>query len=62
MSVGLVIDLTKQIALLAADLSLEHGLAMADSVIYATTRIYNATLWTQDAHFAGLEGVRYLSK
>jgi predicted nucleic acid-binding protein len=35
---------------------------MADSVIYATARIHQATLWTQDAHFAGLEGVRYVKK
>jgi predicted nucleic acid-binding protein len=62
MSVGQVIDLTQQIALLAADLSFEHGLAMADSVIYATARIHQATLWTQDAHFARLEGVRYVKK
>ena len=62
MSAGQVIDLNQQIALLAADLSLEHGLAMADSVIYATARIHQATLWTQDAHFAGLDGVRYVKK
>jgi predicted nucleic acid-binding protein len=35
---------------------------MADSMIYATARAHNATLWTQDVHFAGLEGVRYVEK
>ncbi len=62
MASGQVVDLTQQIALLAADLSLEYHLAMADSIILATARTYNATLWTQDAHFAGLEGVKYVAK
>ncbi len=62
MAGGQVVDLTQQIALLAADLSHEHRLPMAGSIILATARAYNATLWTQDAHFAGLEGVRYIAK
>lgn len=39
-----------------------NGLPLADSLIYATARFANATLWTQDAHFDGLPGVRYLPK
>ena len=35
---------------------------MADSIILATARAYDATLWTQDAHFKGIEGVRYIEK
>lgn len=62
MASGQVVDLTQQIALLAADPSLEHHLSMADSMILATARAYHATLWTQDAHFAGLEGVKYIQK
>lgn len=62
MALGRVVDLTQSIALLAADLSLEHHLPMADSIILATARTYNATLWTQDAHFAGLEGVKYIER
>jgi len=57
-----VIDLDQEIAIQAADLSREHKLPMADSIIYATARSLNATLWTQDAHFAGLEGVEYVEK
>jgi predicted nucleic acid-binding protein len=31
---------------------------MADSVILATARAHDATLWTQDEDFATIEGVR----
>ncbi len=62
MALGQVVDLNQEIALLAATLSLEHSLPMADSTILATARLYDATLWTQDAHFVGLEGVRYRAK
>ena len=36
--------------------------ALADSVIYATARKFDATLWTQDKDFAGLDAVRYFAK
>ncbi len=62
MALGQVVDLNQEIALLAATLSLEHSLPMADSMILATARLYDAVLWTQDAHFVGLEGVRYRAK
>ena len=39
-----------------------NGLPLADSLIYATARFANATLWTQNAHFDGLPGVEYLPK
>ena len=35
---------------------------MADSLILATARAYNATLWTQDAHFRAIPGVRFIEK
>ncbi len=57
-----VIDLNQEIAIQAADLSREHKLAMADSIIYATARAFQAKLWTQNAHFAGLEGVEFIEK
>jgi predicted nucleic acid-binding protein len=62
MSVGRVADLTQEIALIAADLSMAHQLPMADSIILATARANNATLWTQDAHFKDLPDVRYVEK
>ena len=46
---------------LAMDAAL-NGLPLADSLIYATARLHGAELWTQDAHFEGLSGVRYFPK
>jgi predicted nucleic acid-binding protein len=42
------------LALDAADLSLAHGLAMADALVYATARRFGATLVTGDTDFEGL--------
>ena len=39
-----------------------NGLPLANSLIYATARHHDAELWTQDAHFEGLAGVRYFPK
>lgn len=44
------------LALEAADLFLAHGLAMADSLVYATARRHGARLVTADADFQGLPG------
>ncbi len=54
MSLGIMTDLTQEIAINAAQLSSERKLAMADSIILATARASKATLWTQDADFAGM--------
>lgn len=56
---GRCIDLDDSLALGAARLSCELKLPLADSVILYTARRHGATLWTQDAHFEGMEGVRY---
>jgi len=56
---GRVVDLDAHLAIAAAELSAESGLPMADSVILATARAAGAVLWTQDADFAGLDGVEY---
>jgi len=62
MQQGQVIGMDIPLALSAAKLSAELGLPMADSLILATARAYNAALWTQDADFAGMDGVRYFQK
>ena len=62
MSYGREIDLDRSIALEAAQISRGLKLAMADSIILATVRSKNATLWTQDAHFKNIEGVKYVEK
>jgi predicted nucleic acid-binding protein len=56
---GRVVELSASLAIDAAKLSLHTGLAMSDSIILATARAEQAVLWTQDAHFQGLEKVEY---
>jgi predicted nucleic acid-binding protein len=62
MKEGRVVDLDDNLALVAAELSYELKLPLADSIILATARVHNATLWTQDEHFKGIEGVKYVEK
>jgi toxin FitB len=62
MQQGRVLELTAALATGAAELSVQLKLPLADSIILATARFHNATLWTQDAHFEGLAGVRYVKK
>jgi predicted nucleic acid-binding protein len=62
MSAGEIVDVDRQIAIEGAMLSVELKLAMADSLILATAQAYNATLWTQDAHFAGIPDVQFIQK
>jgi len=57
-----VIDVTNSISILAAKLSTKFKIPMADSIIYATARIYDATVWTQDSDFKNLIGVKYFKK
>lgn len=59
---SLVVPLSTDIALDAADLTLAHKLAFADAVIYASARKYNVELVTSDDHFEGLPGVTYFQK
>ncbi len=56
---GTLIDLTADLALTAAVQGADRQLALADSIVYATAQMYGATLWTQDADFEGMAGVRY---
>jgi len=57
-----VVDLDTSTALLAAELSRDHGLSVADAVIYASARKHHADLITSDDHFDGLAGVVYFPK
>jgi len=54
-----VTNLTATLAISAARLSGKSGLPQADSVMLATARAHDAVLWTQDADFEGMAGVRY---
>lgn len=54
-----IVPLTDTLAMQAADIAKETKLAMADSIVLAAAHLCDATVWTQDAHFAELPGVRY---
>jgi toxin FitB len=60
LSANHMIPLTESIAYLAADLSLLHGLAMADAIVYATAKDQNAQVVTGDADLKNLPGVIYI--
>lgn len=49
--------LVEGLALEAADVALEYGLAMADAIIFATASRHDAELVTGDADFDGLPRV-----
>ena len=62
MQKGTVVDLTSSLAIAASRLSLQHKLPMADSIILATAKYYNATIWTQVIDFQDIPGVNYFPK
>ncbi len=55
-------DLDSRLAIAAASLSVDLKLALADSVVLATARLHRAILWTQDADFESLAGVKYVPR
>ena len=59
---GVVVDCSSTLAVAAAKLSVARGLPLADSIILATAQAHEATLWTQDADFEGMDGVEYRPK
>lgn len=59
---GFVVPLDTNLALYAADISKEHGLAMTDAIIYATSRKNNALLITSDKHFKDLPHTKFFEK
>jgi predicted nucleic acid-binding protein len=62
MQQGRVVDLDSALALVAARIGADTKLALADSVVLATARQSDATLWTQDADFEGLPDVKFRAK
>ncbi len=59
---GQEVPLDASLAVQAAQVSLELGLPMADSIILTTAQVHQARLWTQDDDFEGLDGVNYFPK
>jgi predicted nucleic acid-binding protein len=62
MEQGKVVELDTTLALSAAKIALELKMPMADSIILATARSYEALVWTQDEDFKGIAGVEYIEK
>jgi len=62
MQTGTVVELNAGLSLYAADISRKYKLAMADSIIYATSLHYSALIFTCDKHFKDLPNVRYFPK
>lgn len=62
MQKGKIIDLTMNLSMSAAKLSMQYNLPMADSIIFATAKKHRCDIWTQDAHFKNLPRVKYFSK
>jgi len=46
----------------AARVSLTLKLLLADSIILATARAYDADVWTQDADSKGIDRVKYVAR
>ncbi|MDO9567341.1 MAG: type II toxin-antitoxin system VapC family toxin [Candidatus Desulfaltia sp.] len=62
MQKGRVVDLTASMAIAASKISLEHKIPMADSIILATAKEFEATIWTQDSDFMNIDDVKYFPK
>lgn len=62
MQQGKIVELDGSLALSAARLSVDLKLPMADSLMLATARAHGAVLWTQDADFVAVAGVKYRAK
>ncbi|PKQ14921.1 MAG: VapC toxin family PIN domain ribonuclease [Actinobacteria bacterium HGW-Actinobacteria-7] len=60
MQQGNIVDFNAGNAISAARVSVESGLPMADAIMLSVARAHGATLWTQDAHFDGIDGVKYV--
>ena len=59
---GRIVDLDARIAMEAANLGHRLKLPLAGSIIYATGQLHRALIWTQDADFEALDGVKFFRK
>ena len=59
---GTIVPVDFSMALNAAKIGHELKLPLADSLILAAARAYDATLYTQDADFEGIDGVKFFKK
>ncbi len=54
------VTVSQTLCLEAADYSLQHGLHLADALVYATARRYGVQLYTSDEDLRGLKGVNFV--
>lgn len=59
---GREVNLTTDIAVSAARISVQKGMPMTDSIVYATALKFGAKLFTQDSDFRSLENVVFVEK
>ena len=57
-----IVDLTSSLCLEAADISMNSNLGMADAIIAATAKAFNAQIVTSDEHLKKIDGVKFLSE
>lgn len=57
-----VIEVTEQIAVEAAKLSVANSIPMADSIVIATAQSIDATIYTQDNDFRGFKNVKFFKE
>ena len=57
-----IVELTSDVSLKAADISLSLKLGTADAIIVATARECNAEIITSDKHLKAAEKVKFISK
>ncbi|MCF6270613.1 MAG: type II toxin-antitoxin system VapC family toxin [Melioribacteraceae bacterium] len=57
-----IFTVTSEISIEAVQLSIKHNMPMADSIIYITGKLNNATIWTQDYDFKNLPNVKFIKK
>jgi len=62
MQQAMIKDVDPATALLASRLSIKNKLPMADSLIWATAKLNDATLWTQDSDFKKIPEIQYKNK
>ncbi len=62
MQQGNIINLDTTLAIDAARLSVALKIPMADSIMLAISRSFDAVLWTQDSDFTGIDNVKFCKK
>ncbi|MGZ3770386.1 MAG: PIN domain-containing protein [Bdellovibrio sp.] len=55
-----IIDINRDIALLAGDISLSYNLGMADSLVLACARLYRTSVLTLDNDFASIPNAKVI--